>query len=477
MYTQLLVTVGPSTIKKNILEKLLDIGVRNFRFNFKHNSVEWHSQHILNLRHLAQRRGIHVNVMLDLQGPSVRVKLADANTSIKIEPGTIYSLVKEIKNPNDISVTHPQVFSHLKDGNVIYMNEGRLKFILEITDKLEYLLHPEVKGVLRNGVSFNVEGVTFTKLPVLTKRDLKGLDLAAAGLVDTLAISFVRGAKDLVTVKEQLRRLNVVGVGLVSKIETTAAVERLEEIIDESDVIMIARGDLALETPFYKVPTLQKEIIAAARGSSVPVIVATQMLESMIKNPFPTRAEISDVGNAVYDKADVLMLSGETAIGEYPVLAVETMVKIAEYVESHPVKCHFDIPYSVKTQKQRLIASVAELIKEYTRERGSNSKVFVILFAHDLGIINDFVRYRIQVPSAVFWKGNPSGFNRLFLRYGIKHAFLLQQSFDTEHLFVNYAIKRVKDNGVLRPNTNVIVIFDEKILPKTRAARLRIFRV
>ncbi len=467
--TKIMVTVGPASVKPDILRKFFRRGVRIFRFNFKHNTVKWHREHIKFLRKLAKEEGVIVTVVLDLQGPSVRVRLN--KNKIRIKEGVPYVLTSNPSDENQIGITYPRVIDEIKNGSVVYMSEGTLKFIAERSQD-QLMLIPLNSGTLRNGVSFNVEGVTFSSLPVLTQRDKEGLDLAKKNLVDYVAVSFVRNKNDLLEVKKELEEREIYNVGVMSKIETQEALRNLNEIIDNSDAIMIGRGDLALEVPYYQVPYWQKHIIQECRERSKPVIVATQMLESLVEKNFPTRAEIVDVANAVYDKADVLVLSGETAIGQDPLLAVEMMDKIVSYAEEHRVGCEKFYP-PIRSEADKVAKAVYDFYLQYD----SDDNVSIVFFVEDEKVLDRFVRLR---PSSKIYVVHNKGLrfsSFLNLRFGVRGIIFYDPENLSEDQALAWLVRRLAKKGLVKPKHRLIVFFDRNFTDFGSQFSLRLIEV
>jgi len=332
-FTKVLVTIGPSSESKEKIEELIDLGVRLFRLNFKHNTVEWHKSVASLIKQVAEQKKVKVLVVLDLQGPSVRLKLGQEN--LKIKKGDRLRFVDKFDDlkAQNICLNPAHLVKQLPNNARAYASDGGLSFFVEKQGNNVYLVSQE-DGVLRNNVAFSVEDIHFKGLEVLTERDKEGLSLLKEDVIDLIALSFVSSAEDVKYVQDLASKIAGKHIGIISKIETKQGVKNIDEILDVSEAVMIARGDLALQTPFYKLVAYQKHLIIKAKEKGKPVIVATQMLESMTKNDFPTRAEISDVANAVLDKPDALMLSGETAIGHAPIKVVDTMLQIIRYYES-----------------------------------------------------------------------------------------------------------------------------------------------
>ena len=333
--TKIIATVGPACENPEIMESLIKAGVNIFRFNMKHGEVEWHKKFITQAREISDKIGIPIGVLIDLQGPEIRIKtynqkILDINKGDKIK----MTLNFDSLNDNENIIYSPQtgVIASLEVSDRIVIDDGALFLTVVEKNSDHVILESSSKSPLKNNKSLNVIDKDID-LPSLTEEDKKRLTVAEEVKVDFIALSFVREKNDILFLKSEMKSRNI-EAKIVSKIENKKGIKNIDEIIDESYAIMVARGDLGIETPIEGVTYIQKELIKRCRAKSKPVIVATQMLESMITSKFPTRAEAADVANAVFDYTDCVMLSGETAYGANPVEVVEIMSKICSYNES-----------------------------------------------------------------------------------------------------------------------------------------------
>lgn len=331
--TKIICTIGPSSSGRENLIKLIDAGMDTARLNFSHGTHEVHEQHIRDIRSACLETGKEIAILQDLQGPKIRTSKVE-NGSVHLENGQQFIITideMEYGNSQKVSTDYKKLISEVSAGNTILLDDG---YIILNVDKIigNDIITEVVKGgELKDNKGIITPGVS-SSAPTLSQKDFEDLKFGLNAGVDAVALSFVRSEKDVI----QLRTaMNIYGrcVPVISKIERYEGYEDIEDIIEESDGIMVARGDLGLEMPAEKVPILQKEIIQKCNYKGKPVIIATQMLESMIENPRPTRAEASDVANAVLDGADSVMLSGETSIGNYPIEAVDFMHRIIKVVE------------------------------------------------------------------------------------------------------------------------------------------------
>lgn len=331
--TKIVATLGPASNSPEIIKQLVEAGMNVARLNFSHGSYEDHAHTVSLLRSIEKELDTPVTILQDLQGPKIRVgNLPDgAITLIKGKNITLVPLGKENKEPDTVGIDYPYLAEEVKPGAQVLLDDGRLEL------RVESVSGNKVKcTVIEGGLLKSRKGVNFPslnlRLPAMTDKDKQDLDFGLSQGVDWISLSFVRSAEDVRALKQLLAEKGV-DVPVIAKIEKPQAIANLEEIVRESDGIMVARGDLGVEMSPEKVPMLQKQMIRMCNKKGIPVITATQMLESMINEPRPTRAEASDVANAIVDGTDAVMLSGESAVGKYPIKAVEMMVRIARDVE------------------------------------------------------------------------------------------------------------------------------------------------
>ena len=329
---KILATLGPATNNKTAIRSLFDAGADLFRINMSHSSHDDLNTLVSTIRQVESDVGRPIGILADLQGPKLRLGDFKEN-SIKVKPGDriVFDSDEKHGDSNRIYLPHPEILSALQPGDRVLVDDGKvtLKAVTCSPKEAELEVVSGAKLSSRKGVS-----LPDTELGVgsLTEKDYSDLDAVLASDVDWVAISFVQRPEDVAEVRKIARGK----VGVLSKIEKPQALTKLEDIIELSDAVMVARGDLGVELPIEQVPGIQKQITRMCRRSGKPVVVATQMLESMISAPMPTRAEVSDVGTAVFEGADAVMLSAESAVGDYPVEAVAMMDKIATEIERDP---------------------------------------------------------------------------------------------------------------------------------------------
>ncbi|UKN00862.1 pyruvate kinase [Paracrocinitomix mangrovi] len=334
--TKIVATIGPSSSSKETLKKMIEAGLNVCRINFSHGAHEDHKAVIDIIREINDELGTNVALLADLQGPKIRIGEVEDN-GVLIEDGSelIFTTEKCMGTNKKVYLSYETFPQDVKVGDILLVDDGRFQLKVKSTDgKKEVVTIVEHGGILSSKKGVNLPN-TAISLPSLTEKDRKDLEFALSLDIDWIGLSFVRSAQDIKELKKIIKAKKK-HAKVIAKIEKPEAVWDIEDIIAETDGVMIARGDLGVEVPMEKVPNLQKKIIKLCRLHAKPTIVATQMMESMIKNFRPTRAEVNDVANAVMDGADAVMLSGETSIGDHPVDVIKAMVKIVLEVEANP---------------------------------------------------------------------------------------------------------------------------------------------
>ncbi len=328
--TKIVATLGPASGNPEMIGRLFEAGADTFRINMSHSSHERMRELVAAIREVEKRHARPIGILCDLQGPKLRVG-AFANGPAMLDNGAAFAFDQDAK-PGDalrVQLPHPEIFAGIEAGHRLLLDDGKIRLVVTEASREKIVTKVEVGGKLsdRKGVSLPDTLIPFS---ALTPKDRSDLDAALDAGIDWVGLSFIQRPEDIAEAKKICRGRAAV----MAKIEKPAAVHRLEDIMDATDAIMVARGDLGVEMPLEKVPGIQKQLTRAARRAGKPVVVATQMLESMIASPVPTRAEVSDVATAIFDGADAIMLSAESAAGQFPVEAVSTMNRIAEEVES-----------------------------------------------------------------------------------------------------------------------------------------------
>lgn len=336
--TKIVATLGPSSSDRETIKDMMVAGVNIFRINFSHADFEAAKQRIELIRELNKELGFNVGVLADLQGPKLRVgKMKDG---VVVEKGAriVFTTKKIEEGTNALVYMNYQSFpKDVKVGEQILLDDGKLIFEVASTDGQSEVVASVVQGgPLNSNKGVNLPN-TEVSLPALTEKDVKDAMFAIEQQVDWFALSFVRNKEDLLGLKKLIKKYSSFDIPIISKIEKPQALENIDEIIDHSNGLMVARGDLGVEVPAEGVPLIQKNLVLKAKAARIPVIIATQMMESMIEGLTPSRAEVNDVANSVIDGADAVMLSGETSIGKYPVEVIQTMRKIVVNVENSPL--------------------------------------------------------------------------------------------------------------------------------------------
>lgn len=335
--TKIVATIGPASRDPEVLARMIQAGLNVVRLNFSHGRPEDHRETVEMVRAAAEHAARPVAILQDLQGPKIRVgRFAEGKAVLKAGQPFVLTTADVTGDEHRVSVSYKGLVGDVEPGQVLLLDDGRLRLRVDRIDHAAGEIHTvvEVGGVLSDQKGINIPGADLS-IPAMTDKDIEDLALGAELGVDWVAVSFVRSRDDLLLARHYMNRLGH-EAKLMAKIEKPGAVQRFDEILAEADGVMVARGDLGVEMPPEEVPIVQKRLIRRTRAAGKPVVTATQMLESMIHSPSPTRAEASDVANAIFDGSDAVMLSAETAVGEYPIEAVAMMARVARAVEGSP---------------------------------------------------------------------------------------------------------------------------------------------
>lgn len=330
---KIVATVGPASQSKEVLTQLIKAGVNVFRLNFSHGEHETHAEVVQRIRQVNEDLGTYVSILQDLQGPKIRVEKVEEG-EVFIEPGEELVITTEslLGTSKKVSTSYQDLPKDVQEGDVVLIDDGNLELFVKQVKGVEVICEVKYGGSLKSRKGINLP---FTKVsaPALTEKDIEDLEFGISQDVDWIALSFVRSVEDIQDLKNRIKKSGK-DIRVVAKIEKPEALKNIDEIIEASDALMVARGDLGVEIVMEEVPMAQKMMVDKCNKASKPVIIATQMMESMISNPRPTRAETNDVANAVLDGADAMMLSAETAAGKYPVETVQYMARTISSVES-----------------------------------------------------------------------------------------------------------------------------------------------
>ncbi len=411
--TKIVVTIGPASDGVSKIKKLILAGADIFRFNTKHSTIEWHSERVKRVQGVANKMKKNIGVMIDLQGSEVRIETKEKK-NLRARKNTIIFISNSfIDKRVSLIIPNTHIFKKIKIGDPILIDDGSIE--LEVIKKQKSLIKAKVieGGVIKDRKSVNFPHSKI-ELSSLIKRDLNYLSAMAKHSVTFIALSFVTSKKDIEILRKELAKRKIKAL-IISKIENQQAINNINEIIEESDAIMIARGDLGVEIPVESMTFWQKEIIKKCRKNRKPVIVATQVLHSMIKNPTPTRAEITDIANVVFDGADAIMLSGETASGKYPIKSVAVMNKILRFNEK---KTEFkEIIASTFNPTEFVIGSMAKELKKEDVLKQLNIKT-VIIFTESGYTARVFCAFRPKIKIVAVTNSKETA-ERLSLSYGI----------------------------------------------------------
>lgn len=466
--TKIVCTLGPSSNTFENIEKLYRAGMNVVRINFSHGSHEAHKKTINHVREVAKKHQYSIPVLMDLQGPKIRVGTMKDSGQIIKEGDMITITTEDVEGSGTlIPIDYPNLIDDASEGNQILIDDGllELKIIKKDTDTLRAKV--VVGGMLKSRKGVNLPDVNIS-MSSLTQKDIEDLEFGLKVGVDFVAMSFVRSAKD---VQDVISRIRAAGsnASIIAKIEKPEALDVINEIIEESDGIMVARGDLGIEIPSEHVPLAQKKIIEKCRIAGKPVITATQMLDSMINNPRATRAESSDVANAVMDGTDAVMLSGETAAGKYPVEAVKAMNKIIRSVEENSEQLYYSLKYRKPEWKEK---QVVESLAYSCVTMAENVEAKAIsTITHSGNTARRIAKFRPRVPIVAFTESRLVR-RQLNLVWGVESV-RLEELFDTdssvklmEEYLLNNGLVNVKDRVIIatgmplakRGHTNMIKI-------------------
>ncbi|TWT08421.1 pyruvate kinase [Planococcus sp. CPCC 101016] len=394
--TKIVCTIGPASESPELLESLIEAGMNVARLNFSHGDHEEHALRIKRIREAAEKAGKIVGILLDTKGPEIRTHRME-NDSIELVTGQKIeiSMSEVLGTAERFSITYEQLIEDVDTGSIILLDDGLIELRVESLDKENGLIHTIVEnaGTLKTKKGVNVPGVS-VQLPGITEKDAQDILFGIEQNVDFVAASFVRRSSDVMEIRGLLEKNGGSHIQIIPKIENQEGVDNIDEIILVSDGLMVARGDLGVEIPAEEVPLVQKSLIEKCNSAGKPVITATQMLDSMQRNPRPTRAEASDVANAIFDGTDAIMLSGETAAGLYPIESVETMHRIAEKTESA-----LNYKQIVSTRRKEKESNMTEAIGQAVAYTALNLKVQAIIAPTESGTTAKMIsKYRPGAP-------------------------------------------------------------------------------
>ena len=445
--TKIVCTIGPAS--DGLLEQLINSGMNVARINMSHGSIKEHLQRIKNIRSAAEKCTKDIGILLDIQGPKIRLgEVKPDPLMVNSGEQIVLTISPCIGNEQKIYVNYPDLINDVKPQDVIYIDDGLIELKVVKIDGDDVYCKVAVGGRLGSRKGVTLPGID-VKLPPLTDEDIKHIEFGIANGIDFVAASFVRKASHVLLVKDIIKDLNS-DTPVIAKIENAEGIRNIDEIIAVADGVMVARGDLGVEIPPEEIPLAQKLIIKKCNERGIPVITATQMLDSMMRNPRATRAEITDVANAIFDGTDAVMLSGETAIGKYPIKAVELMNKIAVRIEES-----FDYMARFEVGRKNRRQSIADAISLATCQTAHDLNVKAILCITQSGATaRAIAKYR---PDATIIAVCPhqSVVNRLMLSWGINPV-VAGRPENTEHL-INAAVEAVKNLKLVKSGEIVTI--------------------
>jgi pyruvate kinase len=464
--TKIVATIGPASEKKEILKAMIQAGMNVARLNFSHGEYDWHSKAVKNIKELSEQLRQPVGIMADLQGPRIRVGNLD---ELAVKKGDIISVSDQKQNKtNELVIDSAGVCPYLKIGERILIEDGLIE--IRVIEKSSKTIKGEVMagGEIKPRKGINLPD-TRLHLAAVTKKDERDLKFALGKNVDFVALSFVSNAGEIKALKAKIKKISNLAKNLpqvVAKIERKEAIENIDAIIKESDAIMVARGDLGIEMDESKVVLYQKEIIAKSLRAAKPVIVATQMLDSMIKNPIPTRAEVSDVSNAVIDHADAVMLSGESASGKYPLKTVETMSKIIKDTEDSPFD---DLEHGfLRDSHASVSTAVARAAHELSKDSGAEAIVVASLSGFTARMI---ARHRPQQKIYVVTNSKKT-YSQLSLLWGTE-SFILTDC-DTLDKLITKSVEILKKKKLLGKGDKIVIVTGRPHIKKEHMSLVKV---
>jgi pyruvate kinase len=448
--TKIICTLGPATDKGDVLRQLFINGMNVARLNFSHGNREEHLGRVAHFKKMRDELELPVGLMLDTRGPEIRIgKFVDRE--IKLSAGSAFTFtVDDVPGTEKmVSVAYRGFPAIVRNGDTILLDDGLIAMRVTGTNGTEVTCEVLNGGVLSNNKKINVPGAA-NKLPFITDKDRDDIRFGIENDFDFIAASFVRDSSDIKELREELRKHRGEWIKIVSKIEIREGVENIDDIIRVSDGVMVARGDMGVEIPFEELPAIQKKIIRKCYGAGKPVITATQMLDSMIRNPRPTRAEITDVANAIYDGTSAIMLSGETSVGKYPVESLLTMSKIATEAER-------DIDYVKRFNESRVPVSqnVTNAVSRAACETAHILRAAAIVTVTKSGHTANMVsKYRPACPILAY-TAYRKVYNQLSLSWGVVPD-LAERKDSTDEIFLQ-AASRASASKILK-NGDLVVI-------------------
>ena len=448
--TKIVCTLGPATNDDGVLRELMVSGMNVARLNFSHGDHEYHLSNMNRIRRIAGELGKHVGIMLDTRGPEIRLELFE-NHKVELKKGQTFTLCTEsiLGNAERASITYKELPRDIREGTTILIDDGLVSMTVRSLNDKEIVCVVGNDGVVSDRKGINVPDVDLS-MPYLSQKDREDICFGVRNGIDFVAASFARTADDIMEVRRLFSQEGRSSVNIIAKIENMQGVQNIDEILRVSDGIMVARGDLGVEIPLEQVPVIQKMLIHKAYTSGKPVITATQMLDSMMKNPRPTRAESTDVANAIYDGTSAIMLSGETAAGAYPIEAVRTMARIALSAEA-------DINYDkrFKEREDEGTPDVTNAISHATCTSAQDLGAAAILTVTKSGRTAKMIsKYRPSCP-IICCTTDETVCRQLSLSWGVT-PLMIGEAENTDDLF-ELAVQAGEDAGLLHDGELVVM--------------------
>jgi pyruvate kinase len=452
--TKIVATLGPATSSVETLVRLFEAGTDVCRLNFSHGELSGHLETLRNIREAEKTFGGHIANLGDLCGPKIRLaKIADDGSGgMRIETGDTLIIQRApiVGAKGRASTIYPHFVDDVNIGDRVFIEDGLLRFFVTEKNYNEVICACKAGGILKSSKGINLPD-SRVSIPSLTDRDWECVEWAIENDLDYLALSFVRKADDLILLREHLRNRSS-DIRLIAKIEKSEALKEIDAILEASDGLMIARGDLGVEMDVAQVPIIQKDLVRRCQTAGKPVIVATQMLQSMIEQSSPTRAEVSDVANAIFDGTDAVMLSGETSVGKFPVGAVHTMNHIADVTETYLMESSAPIQPTVRAKTMLLSASVARGVWQIVNDLKVK---LVVVFSQTGATARIFSKYRFPVP-LVALSSNHGVLRQMALHYGVIPQEMVAP--DDMRTLVQQVDTLVRSNNLAATSDRIVIV-------------------
>lgn len=453
--TKIVATLGPATASVDTLVRLIEEGMDVCRLNFSHGELSGHAQMLDLVRQAAAKAGEHVAVLGDLCGPKIRLgKVADIGGSggMPIDVGDILIIQRQpiVGEDGRVSSNYAGLIDDVNVGDRIYIEDGLLRFVITEKTYSQITCACTAGGVLKSGKGINLPN-TVVSIPSITDKDWQCAEWAIENGLSYLALSFVRKADDVLLLREHLRNKQS-DINIISKIEKAEALSEIDGILEASDGLMVARGDLGVEMDVAQVPIIQKDLIRRCQMAGKPVIVATQMLQSMIEQSSPTRAEVSDVANAIFDGTDAVMLSGETSVGKYPIATVHMMAHIAEETERYQIRADGEVRPQVTSKTMQLSGAVARGVWQIVRDLRAS---LVCVWSQTGATARIFSKYRYPVPIVAF-SSNDRVLRQMALQFGVIPQMMSPP--DDMHTMIEQIDKLVLEKKLANYSERIVIV-------------------